>query len=73
MNSHTHTHRDIAIGDLIDMMFLISAARVDVAAAFATVVFSSYSTELGSISTFSSSTSIDKLGCRRRRLRSYNQ
>ena len=55
------------------MMFLISAARVDVAAAFATVVFSSYSTELGSISTFSSSTSIDKLGCRRRRLRSYNQ
>jgi len=64
------------LGPLSLMMFLFSAARVDVAAAFATVVFSSYSTELvssasSSISTFSSSTSIDKLGCRRRSRRRF--
>ena len=48
-------------------------ARVDVAAAFATVVLSSPSTTRSSISPFSSSTSIDMLGCsRRRRFRSNN-
>ena len=52
---------------------LLLLARVDVAAAFATVVLSSPSTTRSYISSFSSSTSIVKLGCsRRRRFRSNN-
>ena len=50
---------------------MLLLARVDVAAAFASCFFSSPSSTRSSIN-ISSSTSIDKIGCRRRRFRYSN-
>lgn len=52
---------------------MLLLARVDIAAAFASVVISSPTSTRSSISTFSSLTSIDKLGFRRRRFRRNNR